>query len=103
MSAYYIPAWEESRVYVPSMLIMSGAKFVIVATPVAPLSVAHEMQLRLHQDPPAARAGAALPALSSNLLASLFPIEVALTALGSAGRRRPGANEVSWRIALSSS
>ena len=30
VSAYYIPAWEESRVYVPSMLIMSGAKFVIV-------------------------------------------------------------------------
>lgn len=30
VSAYYIPAWEESRIYVPSMLIMSGAKFVIV-------------------------------------------------------------------------
>lgn len=30
VSAYYIPAWENSRVYVPSMLIMSGAKFVIV-------------------------------------------------------------------------
>ncbi len=30
VSAFYIPAWEESRVYVPSMLLMSGAKFVIV-------------------------------------------------------------------------
>jgi cytochrome c oxidase subunit 4 len=30
VSAYYIPAWEESRIYVPSMLIMSGAKFLIV-------------------------------------------------------------------------
>ena len=30
VSAFYIPAWEESRVYVPSMLIMSTAKFVIV-------------------------------------------------------------------------
>ena len=30
VSAFYIPAWEESRVYVPSMLIMSGVKFVLV-------------------------------------------------------------------------
>ncbi|HUF25768.1 MAG TPA: cytochrome C oxidase subunit IV family protein [Gemmatimonadaceae bacterium] len=30
VSAYYIPAWEESRVYVPSMLIMSGVKFLLV-------------------------------------------------------------------------
>ena len=30
VSAYYIPAWESSRIYVPSMLIMSGAKFAIV-------------------------------------------------------------------------
>jgi cytochrome c oxidase subunit IV len=30
VSAYYIPAWENSRVYVPSMLIMSGLKFWIV-------------------------------------------------------------------------
>ena len=30
VSAYYIPAWENSRIYVPSMLIMSGAKFLIV-------------------------------------------------------------------------
>ncbi len=31
VSAYYIPAWETSWVYVPSMLIMSFAKFTIVA------------------------------------------------------------------------
>ena len=30
VSAYYIPAWENSRIYVPSMLIMSTAKFIIV-------------------------------------------------------------------------
>jgi cytochrome c oxidase subunit 4 len=30
VSAYYIPAWENSRIYVPSMLIMSAAKFIIV-------------------------------------------------------------------------
>ena len=30
VSAYYIPAWETSWVYVPSMLIMSTAKFIIV-------------------------------------------------------------------------
>ena len=30
VSAYYIPAWETSWVYVPSMLIMSAVKFTIV-------------------------------------------------------------------------
>ena len=30
VSAYYIPAWETSWVYVPSMLIMSGVKFAVV-------------------------------------------------------------------------
>ncbi|MGH7663766.1 MAG: cytochrome C oxidase subunit IV family protein [Gemmatimonadaceae bacterium] len=30
VSAYYIPAWESSRVYVPSMLLMSAVKFAIV-------------------------------------------------------------------------
>jgi cytochrome c oxidase subunit IV len=28
--AYYVPAWVASRVFVPSLLIMSAAKFVIV-------------------------------------------------------------------------
>ncbi|HUF66385.1 MAG TPA: cytochrome C oxidase subunit IV family protein [Gemmatimonadaceae bacterium] len=28
--AYYIPAWVESRTFVPSLLIMSAAKFAIV-------------------------------------------------------------------------
>jgi cytochrome c oxidase subunit IV len=32
VSAYYIPAWENSWVYVPSMLVMSAVKFFIVAT-----------------------------------------------------------------------
>ena len=31
VSAYYIPAWETSWIYVPSMLIMSAIKFAIVA------------------------------------------------------------------------
>ena len=30
VSAYYIPAWTNSWIYVPSMLIMSTAKFIIV-------------------------------------------------------------------------
>jgi cytochrome c oxidase subunit 4 len=30
VSAYYIPAWETSWIYVPSMLIMSTVKFTIV-------------------------------------------------------------------------
>ena len=30
VSAYYTPAWETSRIYVPSMLILSALKFVIV-------------------------------------------------------------------------
>ncbi len=31
VSAYYIPAWGNSWIYVPSMLIMSGVKFAVVA------------------------------------------------------------------------
>ena len=30
VSAYYLPAWETSRIYVPSMLILSSIKFVLV-------------------------------------------------------------------------
>ena len=30
VSAYYIPAWENSKIYVPSMLFLSAIKFVIV-------------------------------------------------------------------------
>lgn len=30
VSAYYIPAWETSRIYVPSILGLSALKFVIV-------------------------------------------------------------------------
>ena len=30
VSAYYIPAWEGSAVYVPSMLLLSAVKFVTV-------------------------------------------------------------------------
>ena len=30
VSAFYIPAWESSRIYVPSMLLLSTIKFVLV-------------------------------------------------------------------------
>lgn len=30
VSAFYIPAWEGSRIYVPSMLFLSSLKFVLV-------------------------------------------------------------------------
>ena len=30
VSAYFTPVWEESWIYVPSMLLMSAAKFAIV-------------------------------------------------------------------------
>ena len=30
VAAYYTPAWEQSRIYVPSMLFLSTLKFVIV-------------------------------------------------------------------------
>ena len=30
VAAFYTPAWEQSRIYVPSMLILSGIKFVTV-------------------------------------------------------------------------
>ena len=31
VSAYYTPAWENSRIYVPSMIFLSTIKFVLVA------------------------------------------------------------------------
>ena len=30
VAAYYTPAWEQSRIYVPSILLLSALKFVIV-------------------------------------------------------------------------
>jgi cytochrome c oxidase subunit IV len=30
VSAFYTPAWEQSRIYVPSMLFLSGLKFLLV-------------------------------------------------------------------------
>ena len=30
VAAFYTPAWEQSRIYVPSMLLLSSLKFVIV-------------------------------------------------------------------------
>ena len=30
VSAYYTPAWETSRIYVPSMIVLSSIKFILV-------------------------------------------------------------------------
>ena len=51
VSAFYIPAWEESRVYVPSMLIMSGIKFVIVVAFYMHLKYDHRLFRALFSGP----------------------------------------------------
>lgn len=51
VSAYYIPAWEESWVYVPSMLIMSAVKFVIVCLYYMHLKYDHKLFRTLFTGP----------------------------------------------------
>lgn len=51
VSAYYIPAWETSWVYVPSMLIMSAAKFVIVCAYYMHLKYDHKLFRTLFTGP----------------------------------------------------
>ena len=51
MSAYYIPAWENSWVYVPSMLIMSAVKFVIVVMYYMHLKYDHKLFRALFTGP----------------------------------------------------
>jgi len=51
VSAYYIPAWENSWVYVPSMLIMSGVKFYIVVMYYMHLKYDHKLFRSLFTGP----------------------------------------------------
>ncbi|MGV3707422.1 MAG: cytochrome C oxidase subunit IV family protein [Gemmatimonas sp.] len=51
VSAYYIPAWENSWIYVPSMLIMSAVKFFIVAAYYMHLKFDHKLFRTLFTGP----------------------------------------------------
>ena len=51
VSAYYIPAWETSWIYVPSMLIMSAVKFVIVVAFYMHLKYDHKLFRSLFTGP----------------------------------------------------
>ena len=51
VSAYYIPAWETSWIYVPSMLIMSAVKFVVVAAFYMHLKYDHKLFRALFTGP----------------------------------------------------
>jgi cytochrome c oxidase subunit 4 len=51
VSAYYIPAWENSWIYVPSMLIMSSVKFVIVVAYYMHLKYDHKLFRALFTGP----------------------------------------------------
>ncbi len=51
VSAYYIPAWENSWVYVPSMLIMSAVKFYIVVMYYMHLKYDHKLFRSLFTGP----------------------------------------------------
>lgn len=51
VSAYYIPAWETSWVYVPSMLAMSAVKFYIVAAYYMHLRYDHKLFRTLFSGP----------------------------------------------------
>ena len=51
VSAYYIPAWSKSWVYVPSMLMMSTVKFAIVAAYYMHLKYDHKLFRTLFTGP----------------------------------------------------
>jgi len=51
VSAYYIPAWSKSWVYVPSMLLMSTGKFFIVAMYYMHLKYDHKLFRTLFSGP----------------------------------------------------
>jgi len=51
VSAYYIPAWETSWVYVPSMLIMSAVKFFVVVMYYMHLKYDHKLFRSLFTGP----------------------------------------------------
>jgi cytochrome c oxidase subunit 4 len=43
VSAYYIPAWEQSAIYVPSMLFLSAVKFITVVAVYMHLKYDHKL------------------------------------------------------------
>ena len=51
VSAYYIPAWEGSRIYVPSMLILSSIKFITVVLVYMHLKYDHKIFRALFTGP----------------------------------------------------
>ena len=51
VAAYYIPAWEGSAVYVPSMLLLSAAKFATVAAVYMHLKYDHRLFRALFTGP----------------------------------------------------
>ena len=51
VSAYYIPAWSESWIYVPSMLIMSAIKFAVVVAFYMHLKYDHKLFRALFTGP----------------------------------------------------
>ena len=51
VSAYYIPAWETSRIYVPSMLILSAIKFAVVVMVYMHLKYDHKIFRALFTGP----------------------------------------------------
>ena len=51
VSAYYIPAWENSKIYVPSMLFLSAIKFLIVVMVYMHLKYDHRLFRALFTGP----------------------------------------------------
>lgn len=51
VSAYYIPAWETSRIYVPSMLVLSAIKFAVVVLVYMHLKYDHKIFRALFTGP----------------------------------------------------
>jgi cytochrome c oxidase subunit 4 len=51
VSAYYIPAWETSSIYVPSMLSMSALKFFLVVAYYMHLKYDHKLFKALFSGP----------------------------------------------------
>ncbi len=51
VSAYYIPAWETSPIYVPSMLILSAIKFAVVVLVYMHLKYDHKIFRALFTGP----------------------------------------------------
>lgn len=77
VSAYYIPAWETSWVYVPSMLFMSTVKFAVVVMYYMHLKYDHKLFRALFTGPLAV---AALTLIGLLFLFSKLAIKIGLLA-----------------------